>query len=100
MGDRTRITVIGGGVGGYPAAIRAARMGAEVTLIEKGLLGGICVNWGCIPTKSLLQSGQVIKTIKESRCFGIDCGDFKIDFGPSIAKFIRVEKISFFFSFG
>jgi dihydrolipoamide dehydrogenase len=81
MGERTRITVIGGGVGGYPAAIKAARMGAEVTLIEKGLLGGICLNRGCIPTKSLLQSGQVIKTIKESRRFGIDCGDFKIDFG-------------------
>jgi dihydrolipoamide dehydrogenase len=74
------LTVIGGGPGGYPAAIKAARMGAEVTLIEKGLLGGTCLNWGCIPTKSLLQSGEVIKTIKESELFGIHCGDYEIDF--------------------
>jgi dihydrolipoamide dehydrogenase len=80
MGTRTRITVIGGGLGGYPAAIRAARMGAEVTLIERDLLGGTCLNWGCIPTKSLLQSGEVIKTIKESKLFGIQCGDHKVDF--------------------
>jgi pyruvate dehydrogenase E2 component (dihydrolipoamide acetyltransferase) len=78
---KAKITVIGGGVGGYPAAIKAARMGAEVTLIEKDLLGGVCLNWGCIPTKSLLQSGQVIRTIKEAETFGIGCGNYKVDFG-------------------
>jgi dihydrolipoamide dehydrogenase/pyruvate dehydrogenase complex dihydrolipoamide acetyltransferase long form len=75
-----KITVIGGGVGGYPAAITAARMGAEVTLIERDLMGGVCLNWGCIPTKSLLHSGQVIKTIKDSEIFGIKCPDYEIDF--------------------
>ena len=80
MGMRTTIAVIGGGLGGYPAAIKAARMGAEVTLIEKDLLGGTCLNWGCIPTKSLLQSGEVIKTIKEAELFGIHCGDYEFDF--------------------
>jgi len=78
---KTKITVIGGGVGGYPTAIKAARMGAEVTLIEKDLLGGVCLNWGCIPTKSLLQSGQVIRTIKEAKTFGIECGNYKVDLG-------------------
>jgi dihydrolipoamide dehydrogenase/pyruvate dehydrogenase complex dihydrolipoamide acetyltransferase long form len=74
-----RITVIGGGVGGYPAAIAAARMGARVTLIEKEYLGGVCLNWGCIPTKSLLQSCQVIKTVDQSDVFGIRCGDYRVD---------------------
>jgi dihydrolipoamide dehydrogenase len=77
---KTRIVIIGGGVGGYPAAITAARRGAEVTLIEKDLLGGTCLNWGCIPTKSLLQSGEVIRIIKESEVFGIECGNHKVNF--------------------
>ena len=76
-----RITIIGGGVGGYPAAIKAARLGAEVTLIEKDHMGGVCLNRGCIPTKTLLQSAQVITTIKQSEVFGINCGDYEIDFG-------------------
>ncbi len=86
MGNGTKITIIGGGVGGYPAAIRAARMGAEVTLIEKEKLGGVCLNWGCIPTKSLLQSGKVMKTIKESETFGIKCGDYQADFSAIMAR--------------
>ena len=72
MADKTRITIIGGGVGGYPAAIRAARMGAEVTLIEKDALGGTCLNRGCIPTKALLQSANVVRTMKESEVFGVE----------------------------
>ncbi len=80
MGNRVKITIIGGGVAGYPAAIRAARMGAEVTLIEKDKLGGVCLNRGCIPTKSLLQSGKIIKTIEGSETFGIKCGEYKADF--------------------
>ncbi len=81
MADKTRITIIGGGVGGYPAAIRAARMGAEVTLIEKDALGGTCLNWGCIPTKSLLQSAGVIQTMKDSEVFGVKCKGYEVDFG-------------------
>jgi len=83
MADKTRITIIGGGVGGYPAAIRAARMGADVTLIEKDALGGTCLNWGCIPTKSLLQSAGVIQTLKDSEVFGVKCKGYEVDFGPS-----------------
>lgn len=77
---RKRITVIGGGVGGYPAAIIASRLGAQVTLIEKDQVGGICLNWGCIPTKSLLQSCQVIKTIEDAEVFGITCEGHGFDF--------------------
>jgi dihydrolipoamide dehydrogenase len=86
MADKTRITIIGGGVGGYPAAIRAARMGAEVTLIEKDALGGTCLNWGCIPTKALLQSATVARTMKESDVFGIRCKGFEVDFGAVMAR--------------
>jgi dihydrolipoamide dehydrogenase len=86
MADKTRITIIGGGVGGYPAAIRAARMGAEVTLIEKDALGGTCLNWGCIPTKALLQSANVIQTMKESGTFGIKCKGYEVDFGAVMAR--------------
>ena len=86
MAEKTRITIIGGGVGGYPAAIRAARMGAEVTLIEKDALGGTCLNWGCIPTKALLQSATVARTMKESEVFGIRCKGYEVDFGAVMAR--------------
>jgi len=89
-----RITIIGGGVGGYPAAIKAARLGAHVTLIEKDHMGGVCLNRGCIPTKTLLQSGQVLRTIRESEVFGINCGDYEIDFGAIMnRKNSIVEKL-------
>ncbi len=86
MADRARITIIGAGVGGYPAAIRAARLGAEVTLIEKDALGGTCLNRGCIPAKSLLQSAAVVRTMKEAGTFGVTCKGFDVDFGAVMAR--------------
>ena len=86
MGTRPKLTIIGGGVGGYPAAIRAARRGAAVTLIERERLGGTCLNWGCIPTKSLLHAGEVVETIKESETFGIRCRGYEIDFKAVVGR--------------
>ncbi|MGD0041104.1 MAG: dihydrolipoyl dehydrogenase [Isosphaeraceae bacterium] len=83
---KKKIVIVGGGVGGYPAAIRAARMGAEVTLIEKNALGGTCLNWGCIPTKSLLQSAGVVRTMKQSEIFGVKCKGFEVDFSAVMAR--------------
>jgi dihydrolipoamide dehydrogenase len=80
MGAGTKITIIGGGVTGYPAAIKAARLGAAVTLIEKDLLGGVCLNRGCIPTKALLHAGEVLHTVKRAGVFGIICEGAKVDF--------------------
>ncbi len=77
---RTRILVIGGGVGGYPAAITASRMGAEVTLVERETLGGVCLNKGCIPTKSLLHSAELATAMRHSERFGIRCENVKIEF--------------------
>ena len=73
------MAVIGGGPGGYVAAIRGAQLGLSVVLIEKENLGGICLNWGCIPTKSLLNSAKVIKTIKESEHLGIQTENLEIN---------------------
>lgn len=64
------ITIIGGGPGGYVAAIQAAKMGAKVILVEKEALGGTCLNWGCIPTKAIVRSAQVLNTLKEAEEFG------------------------------
>jgi dihydrolipoamide dehydrogenase len=85
MADKRKITVIGGGVGGYTAAIKAARMGAAVRLIERDLLGGTCLNRGCIPTKALLQAAEVVQTISEASLFGIRCDEYSIDF-DAVAK--------------
>jgi dihydrolipoamide dehydrogenase len=94
MADKIKITIIGGGVAGYPAAIKAARMGADVTLIEKDLLGGTCLNRGCIPTKSLLHSGEVVQTMKESKTFGITCKGYAVDFSQVFKrKDIVVQKL-------
>ncbi len=74
-----RITIIGGGPGGYVAAIRAAMLGAEVTLIEKGDLGGTCLNRGCIPTKALYKNAEFLYELKKSEELGISISDYSID---------------------
>jgi len=74
-----KIVVLGGGPGGYVAAIRAAQLGAEVTLIEKNKIGGTCLNVGCIPTKVLLHSAEVIEVLKHSSILGIDVQKFELN---------------------
>lgn len=69
------IAVIGGGPGGYVAAIKAAQMGAKTAIIEDGNIGGVCLNWGCIPTKTLLKSAKVYKYMMNSEKYGIDLED-------------------------
>ena len=66
------VVVLGSGTGGYPAAIRASQLGLKVAIIEKENLGGVCLNWGCIPTKALLKSAQVYQDILHAKEFGID----------------------------
>ena len=66
------VVVLGSGPGGYVAAIRASQLGFKTAIIEKELLGGICLNWGCIPTKALLKSAQVFEYIKHSKDYGIE----------------------------
>ncbi len=72
MPDKFDIAVLGGGPGGYVAAIRAAQLGAKVCCIEEDKLGGICLNWGCIPTKTFIATAHLYKKIKEASEFGIN----------------------------
>ena len=73
--ENYKVAIIGGGPGGYVAAIKAAQLGAKTVLIEKEKLGGICLNWGCIPTKTLLKSAKVYQYVMNSEVFGIDIED-------------------------
>src|SRR5215217_3124514 len=66
------VVLIGTGPGGYVAAFRASQLGLKTAVIEKESLGGICLNWGCIPTKALLKSAQVMEYIKHAKDFGIE----------------------------
>lgn len=80
------VIVIGSGPGGYPAAIRASQLGFKVAIIEKESLGGICLNWGCIPTKALLKSAQVYEYMKHSTAYGINASGVQHDFGAVIKR--------------
>lgn len=65
------VVVVGGGPGGYVAAIRAAQLGQRVALVERAQLGGVCLNWGCIPTKALLRSADVLRLIRDAAHYGV-----------------------------
>ena len=81
-----KIIVIGGGPGGYVAAIRAAQLGAEVTVIEKEHLGGTCLNVGCIPTKCLLHSAELVEDIRNQGAeIGVEVEGVKVNF-PQVIK--------------
>lgn len=73
------VVVIGGGPGGYVAAIRAAQLGKNVAVVEKQHLGGVCLNWGCIPTKALLKSAEIFENIKHASDYGINVGSVEFD---------------------
>ncbi len=80
------VIVLGSGPGGYPAAIRASQLGKKVAIVEKESLGGICLNWGCIPTKALLKSAQVFEYAKHAKDYGISITDPSADFGGVIGR--------------
>jgi dihydrolipoamide dehydrogenase len=80
------VIVLGSGPGGYPAAIRASQLGKKVAIVERESLGGICLNWGCIPTKALLKSAQVMEYGKHAADYGIEINDAKPNFGNVIKR--------------
>ena len=80
------IIVIGSGPGGYVTAIRAAQLGFKTAVIEKESLGGICLNWGCIPTKALLKSAQVFNYIQHAEEYGIKVENAEADFSAVIKR--------------
>src|SRR5687768_17750273 len=79
------VIVLGSGPGGYVAAIRASQLGFKTAIVERESLGGICLNWGCIPTKALLKSAQVFEYIKHAKDYGIEASGTH-DFGAVIKR--------------
>jgi len=86
------VTIIGAGPGGYVAAIRAAQLGLKVALVEKEHLGGVCLNWGCIPTKSLLRNSEVISLLGRGREFGFNIEGLEVDFGAAVDRSRKVSQ--------
>ncbi|MEO5782697.1 MAG: dihydrolipoyl dehydrogenase [Ginsengibacter sp.] len=80
------VIVLGSGPGGYPAAIRASQLGKKVAIVERESLGGICLNWGCIPTKALLKSAQVYEYAKHAADYGVDISNPKQNFEKIIKR--------------
>ncbi|MGA3180714.1 MAG: dihydrolipoyl dehydrogenase [Verrucomicrobiota bacterium] len=80
------LVVIGAGPGGYPAAIRAAQLGASVAIVEKEQLGGTCLNWGCIPTKALIGAADTFAKITHAQAFGITVTGASLDYAALIAQ--------------
>ncbi|MDE0371048.1 MAG: FAD-dependent oxidoreductase, partial [Rhodospirillales bacterium] len=80
------VAVIGGGPGGYVAAIRAAQLGMRTVVVEREHLGGICLNWGCIPTKALLRSAEIRHVLNEAETHGFSFGQVKLDVGKLVAR--------------
>src|SRR5438045_6879157 len=86
------LVVIGGGPGGYVAAIRAAQLGMKTALVEREHLGGICLNWGCIPTKALLRSSEISHLLHRLDDFGFSAKDIAFDAGKVVARSRAVAK--------
>ena len=84
--DKYDVIVIGSGPGGYVTAIRASQLGFNTAIVEKESLGGVCLNWGCIPTKALLKSAEVYNYLKKSEDYGISAENVSSDFGKVINR--------------
>ncbi|HTR99260.1 MAG TPA: FAD-dependent oxidoreductase, partial [Bacteroidota bacterium] len=80
------LLVVGGGPGGYTAAIRAAQLGMRVAVVERERLGGVCLNWGCIPTKALLKNAEVLQAFRRAAEWGIRVDNLQFDFPAMITR--------------
>ena len=90
--EKFDIIILGSGPGGYVTAIRASQLGLKTAIVEKESLGGVCLNWGCIPTKALLKSAQVFEYIKHSEEYGISVENFDKNFDNVVARSRNVAK--------
>jgi len=92
MAESFDILVIGGGPGGYVSAIRAAQLGMTVAVVERDRLGGICLNWGCIPTKALLRSSEIFHLMHRLDEFGFSADNLKFDLAKIVARSRKVSQ--------
>src|SRR5512146_337904 len=86
------VIVLGSGPGGYVAAIRAAQVGLKMAIVERENLGGICLNWGCIPTKALLRSSEIWHLMQRLDEFGFSADNFKFDIGKIVTRSRKVAE--------
>ena len=84
--DKFEVVVVGGGPGGYVAAIRAAQLGKKVAIVESNHLGGVCLNWGCIPTKALLKNADVLEIVKNASKYGIEIPEYTVKWSKVIKR--------------
>ena len=84
------LVVIGAGPGGYVAAIRAGQLGLKAAIVERESLGGVCLNWGCIPSKALLRNAEILSYIHRGDEFGLSFDNFKADYGVAMARSRKV----------
>ena len=87
------VIVLGSGPGGYVTAIRASQLGLKTAVIEKESLGGVCLNWGCIPTKALLKSAQVFDYLKHAEHYGISVNQYEKTFTKAVARSRKVTAL-------
>jgi dihydrolipoamide dehydrogenase len=92
MADQYDIIVLGSGPGGYVAAIRAAQLGLKVAIVERELLGGICLNWGCIPTKALLRSAEIYHYMQHADAYGLSSDKPSFDLAKVVGRSRAVSK--------
>lgn len=90
--QKAKVVIIGAGPGGYVAAIRAAQLGSGVVLVEKQLLGGTCLNWGCIPTKALLACAEALETIRDAEEYGIKVGEPVPDLKAMVERKAKISE--------
>ncbi|MEZ4323470.1 MAG: dihydrolipoyl dehydrogenase [Myxococcota bacterium] len=92
MADSFDVLVIGAGPGGYPTAIRAAQLGLKTACIEKEKLGGVCLNWGCVPSKALLKTAELAHKIRHADDFGLSVSGLEIDFAKVVQRSRKVAQ--------
>ena len=93
--EKYNLIILGSGPGGYVAAIRASQLGLKTAIIEKENLGGICLNWGCIPTKALLKSAQVFNYLKKASDYGLKINGYEKDFKSIIDRSRNISSSTF-----
>src|SRR5579864_2358652 len=92
MADNYDLIVLGSGPGGYVAAIRAAQLGLKTVIVERELLGGICLNWGCIPTKALLRTAEIFHYMQHAKDYGLSAGEVTYDPAAVVKRSRAVSK--------
>ncbi|MGD8462226.1 MAG: dihydrolipoyl dehydrogenase [Anaerolineae bacterium] len=92
MDSQFDVTVVGAGPGGYVAAIRASQLGLKVAVVEKENVGGVCLNWGCIPTKALLRNAEIVSLLDRGKEFGFALQGLEVDYGVAVDRSRKVSE--------